>query len=298
MLTRSLFRQWFRPQFSFFWIFSDAEILGASLLINTKPDQTFLSMLLFTWTWTNNDNIFILYTLKHVTILVFKSLKRAWRGKLSIMSGLKLSKMYGNISRHWLMDVCVELISPGGLLRIDCLTTSLLGTPTCWNLLDRSSRNHSPVTTFSSLWQQVTHRQHCVSHNYRSDKHSLIGSPIKEPMNCNFPYCVDTFPIEISWCRTWIKGQKMSFMVSFIFSECVWMICVTHAVFAHTVHLQLLPGGVAVQKLQMRRWQLLHTLPLCRMRPSARRHTAHSRWSAELRRPARFSSRSSFFSFL
>lgn len=210
--------------------------------------------------------------------------------------------MYGNISRHCLMDVCVdtnsELISPGGLLRIDCLTTSVMGTPTCWNLLDFSSRNHSPVTTFSSLWQQVTHRQHCISHNYRSDKHSLIGSPIKEPMNCNFPYCVDTFPIEISWCRTWIKRQKMHFMVSFIFSECVWIFCVTHADFAHTVHLQLLPGGVAVQKLQMRRWQLVHTLPLCRMRPSARRHMAHSRWSAELRRPARLSSRSSFFSFL
>lgn len=149
--------------------------------------------------------------------------------------------MYGNISRHCLMDVCVdtnsELISPGGLLRIDCLTTSVMGTPTCWNLLDFSSRNHSPVTTFSSLWQQVTHRQHCISHNNRSDKHSLIGSPIKEPMNCNFPYCVDTFPIEISWCRTWIKRQKMHFMVSFIFSVCMDILCdsrrlCTHSAFA------------------------------------------------------------------
>lgn len=37
-----------------------------------------------------------------------------------------------------------------GLLRIVCLITSLLGTP-CSKRLDRSSRNHSPVTTFSSL---------------------------------------------------------------------------------------------------------------------------------------------------
>lgn len=63
-------------------------------------------MLLFSW--TNNDNIFHLYTLKRVTILVFKSLNRVWRGKLSIMSGLTLCKMYDNIYRHWLVDVCVD----------------------------------------------------------------------------------------------------------------------------------------------------------------------------------------------
>lgn len=40
--------------------------------------------------------------------------------------------------------------SPVGLLRIVCLITSLLSTP-CSKRLDRSSRNHSPVTTFSSL---------------------------------------------------------------------------------------------------------------------------------------------------
>jgi len=80
------------------------------------------------------------YTLKHVTIPVLKSLKRAWRGKLVIVkleirAGQKLCKMYGNMSGHWLMDVSVdtnsELISPGGLLRIDCLITSLVGALTC-----------------------------------------------------------------------------------------------------------------------------------------------------------------------
>lgn len=40
--------------------------------------------------------------------------------------------------------------SLGGQLRMVCLMTSLLGTP-CSKRLDRSSRNHSPVTTFSSL---------------------------------------------------------------------------------------------------------------------------------------------------
>lgn len=43
--------------------------------------------------------------------------------------------------------------SQHGMLMMVCLMASLLGTP-CSKRLDRSSRNHSPVATFSSLQTQ------------------------------------------------------------------------------------------------------------------------------------------------
>lgn len=96
-----------------------------------------------------------------------------------------------------------------GLLMIVCLTTSLLSAP-CSKRLDLSSRNHSPVTTFSSL---KTHRppiravvNSAFKHITETPSHTLgdrCGVINHLPQTIFFKTAL--FPAVVTLTRSWHK---------------------------------------------------------------------------------------------